>query len=138
MTKFILGALFVLASVFLLAAISFGPTACTITTTGDDGGSSTDGTSCVAAGETVGDQCQKIETAFCTRQSSGCDVQEELSQCVSDALPGCCASNDICNMAATSCDSAIAQCVSDFSSLDCNSIVTGVSPSSCSGIPTPQ
>ena len=138
MTKLLLGAAFMFASVLLLAAISFGPTACTITSTGDDGGSAGDGASCAAAGETVGDQCQVIETAFCMRAISGCDVQNSLSQCISDSLPTCCASNDICMAAATSCDTAVNQCASDFSMLDCNSIVTGATPTSCMGIPTPQ
>jgi hypothetical protein len=137
-TKLLLGAAFFLASMLLLTAISFGPTACTITTTGDDAGTGSDGASCAAAGETVGDQCQIIETAFCMRQISGCDVQESLSQCISDALPSCCASNDICMSLATSCDTAVSQCASDFSMLDCNSIVTGATPTSCMGIPTPQ
>jgi hypothetical protein len=138
-TRYLVGAAFFIASILLLTFISFGPTACTITTTGDDAGSTSgDGSSCTIAGETVGDQCQVIETAFCMRQISGCDVQESLSQCVSDALPACCASTAICNQVATSCDTAINQCASDFSMLDCNSIVTGASPTSCMGIPTPQ
>ncbi len=138
MIKFLLGACFFLASILLLAAISFGPTACTITTNGDDGGTSSDGASCAAAGETVGDQCQIIEEAFCMNAISTCGVVETLSQCISDALPICCASNDICMMQATSCDTAVKQCASDFSMLDCNSVATGATPTSCMGLPTPQ
>src|SRR5271170_2433657 len=128
-----------LASILLLAAISFGPTACTLGPVGDDAGATTsDGATCTTAGETVGDQCQRIETAFCMRAMMGCDIQESLSQCISDSLPVCCASNDICMMIATSCDTAVAQCASDFSMLDCNSIATGATPTSCMGLPTPQ
>ncbi len=138
MKNLIVGAIVSVASTVVLASISFSPVACTITTTGDDGGTSDGATGCVSTGQTVGDQCQIIETAFCTRAISGCAVSETLSQCISDAIPVCCASNDICMMAATSCDTAVNQCASDFSMLDCNSIVTGATPTSCMGIPTPQ
>jgi len=101
---------------------------------GSDAGAASDAP---AATGTVQDQCTKIMTAYCQRESDCLDPDfpGSISQCITDRVATCCVGSTQCNSAAQTPDTYITACVNDIASLDCNSVATDVSPTSCLGLP---
>jgi hypothetical protein len=115
-----------------LARISLGiaalPSCSALNNAGTDGGADA-----AASTATAGDQCTKIETAFCMRSQACAIPIVSLSQCVADGNVTCCGSK--CSAASSTTEQSVSVCVEAVTNLDCNSLATGATPQACAGIP---
>jgi hypothetical protein len=90
---------------------------------------------CGDDGPTVGDRCQDVMQAFCSRAFKECTQSpSDYDACVSVGKAACCANH--CDATAASNQSSIDQCKTEMHALDCTSVTgtTPAVPASCQGV----
>jgi hypothetical protein len=86
-------------------------------------------------GETVGDQCSRVLTAFCSR-GTACGAQVG-NDCVASGVANCCGGQ--CTQAAVSADTDVDSCAQAMGTIDCTAFnspttVASAIPGVCQGV----
>ena len=103
---------------------------CDLSNSKSDGGT----TDANTATGTVGDQCTRISTAFCSREP-GCAINGSITDCVAALKSPCCDQAGKCNSPAITPDITITSCVNGIAVEDCNLIANTTFPDICAGLP---
>jgi hypothetical protein len=113
-----LSALSWLALPLALGFVVFGSSSCIqIGPDSNDGGA--DGSGADTTTHTLGEQCSAIAQEYCER-TDDCALQEDVQYCESQGTANCCGSH--CTDTSTIDENAIAGCVADLRSADCDTI----------------
>jgi len=100
-----------------LGVVVFGSSSCIQIGDDSSNGGAADGADTTT--HTLGDQCAAIAQEYCER-TDDCALQEDVQYCETQGTASCCGSH--CTDTSTVDESAIAGCVTDLRSADCDTI----------------